>query len=231
MEEGSEMASVFVISDCHGNIDGLNRALRKKKIIDKHGNRQLARKHKVISIGDLANCVGDSIDGDIECIKLVGSVIDYYLLGNHEIPYFDPSNKFWGFTWDPVIQHKLSFLNSEGFIFPSVLAGKTLISHAGYSKTMMSVKMDSLEVHNTLLDHWNNGDYSYSAFSNIGRARGGMHHSGGILWCDFDSEFQPTKFPQIVGHTPRGVRMKGNSICIDVGAKDQKSEPFILEVS
>lgn len=225
------MSSIFVISDCHGNYDGLLRALERKKIIDKHGNRQLARKHKVISIGDLANCVGDSVAGDIACIDLVGEVIDIYLMGNHEIPYLDPANKFWGFVWDNVIHHKLQFLNNEGFIGPAVLAGQTLISHAGFSKNMMSVKMSALETFEILDEHWNNKNYSYSGFSNIGRARGGMAHSGGILWCDFDSEFVPTKFPQIVGHTPKHVRMKGNALCIDVGAKDQETEPFILEVS
>jgi len=225
------VSSIFVISDCHGNIDGLNRALRAKKIIDKKGNRQLARKHKVISIGDLANCVGDSIGGDIACIDLVGEVIDIYLMGNHEIPYLDPANKFWGFVFDPVISHKINFLNNEGFIGPAVLAGQTLISHAGFSKNMMSVKMSALETFNILEEHWNNKNYSYSGFSNIGRARGGMSHSGGILWCDFENEFIPTDFPQIVGHTPKYVRMKGNSLCIDVGAKDQETEPFILEVS
>ena len=224
------MSSIFVISDCHGNIDGLTRALRAKKIIDKKGNRQLARKHKVISIGDLANCVGDSVGGDIACLDLVGEVIDIYLMGNHEIPYFDPANKFWGFVWDNVIHHKLQFLNNEGFIGPTVLVGNTLISHAGFSKGMMSVKMTALETFNILEEHWNNKNYSYSGFSNIGRARGGDSHSGGILWCDFDEEFTPTKFPQIVGHTPRGVRMKGNALCIDVGAKNQGTEPFILEV-
>ena len=225
------MDSVFVISDCHGNYDGLLRALRAKKIIDKKGNRQLARKHKVISIGDLANCVGDSIAGDTACIDLVGDVIDIYLMGNHEIPYLDPANKFWGFVFDPVISHKINFLNSEGFILPSVLAGRTLISHAGFSKNMMSVKMSALEVHQTLINHWGEKNYSYSGFSSIGRARGGMSHSGGIFWCDFDQEFAPTKFPQIVGHTPKYVRMKGNALCIDVGAKDQTTEPFILEVT
>lgn len=225
------MASIFVISDCHGNIDGLNRALLRKGIIDKNGNRQLARKHKVISIGDLANCVGDSIEGDKACLDLVGEVIDIYLIGNHEIPYFDPANKFWGFVWDNEIDEKIKSLNFEGFIGSCVLAGNTLISHAGFSKSMMSVKMDSREVFNLCEDHWNDYNYSYSAFSNIGRARGGMSHSGGILWCDFENEFVPTKFPQIVGHTPKYVRMKGNSLCIDVGAKDQETEPFILEVS
>jgi len=225
------VSKVFVVSDCHGNYDGLMRALQKKKIVDKKGNRQLNRRHKVISVGDLANCVGDSIEGDKECLSLVGDVIDMYLIGNHEIPYFDPANKFWGFVWDDTINTTMQFLKDEGFIYPCTLAGNTLISHAGFSKSMMSYKMSAIETHENLMDHWRANDFGFSAFSSIGRARGGMNYCGGILWCDFDDEFVPTKFPQIVGHTPRGVRMKGNALCIDVGAKDpKKDDPFILEV-
>lgn len=225
------MASIFVISDCHGNYDGLIRALQRKKIIDKHGNRQLSRKHKLISIGDLANCVGDSIEGDKACLNMVGPIIDIFLIGNHEIPYFDPANKFWGFVWDKEINDSIQTMARSDLIGSAVLAGNTLISHAGFSKSMMSVKMDAKEVFEILDDHWNNKNYSYSGFSNIGRARGGNSHSGGILWCDFENEFAPTHFPQIVGHTPKYVRMKANALCIDVGAKDQETEPFILEVS
>jgi len=228
--------SVFVISDVHGNYEGLTKALRKKGIIDKHGNRQLARKHKVISIGDLANCVGDSINGDRECLSLVGPVIDYLIIGNHEIPYIDPANKFWGFVWDNVIQHQISSMLNDGRLIPAYYkTGKlneqgSLISHAGISKRILSVNMSMPEVYSTIWHEWEEKNYNHSWFSSIGRARGGRHGCGGMLWCDFEDEFTPTDFPQIVGHTPRGVRVKGNSICIDVGAKNPDTKPFILEV-
>lgn len=225
------MSKVFIISDCHGNIDGLMRALQNKGIVSANGQRQLARRHKVISIGDLANCVGDSVGGDRECLNLVGEVIDFMLVGNHEIPYLDPANKFWGFVWDQEIHHKILSLMNEGKILSCALAGNILITHAGLSKSNMSVNMDAKESFDNITEHWNARNFSVGAFTSIGRARGGYNHCGGILWCDFDKEFVPTDFPQIVGHTPRCVRMKGNAICIDVGAKDQETEPFILEVS
>jgi calcineurin-like phosphoesterase family protein len=96
---------IYVISDTHGNYDGLIKALRKHKIIDKHGNRQLARKHKLISIGDLANCVEKSKQGDIDCLSMVGETIDYMIMGNHEMGYLDSSNTFGGFHWHPEIAH------------------------------------------------------------------------------------------------------------------------------
>jgi Calcineurin-like phosphoesterase len=222
---------VFLISDCHGNIDGLTRALEKKKIIDKHGNRQLDRRHQVISIGDLANCVSDSLQGDFDCLSLVGEIIDTMLIGNHEIPYLDSENTFSGFRHFPELQHKINSLLNEDLIGAGVLFDKTLITHAGLSRGILSIDMDANECFNQIESHWNDRNFNHSWFSSVGRSRGGNSNSGGILWCDFEDEFVPTNFPQICGHTPRGVRMKGNALCIDVGAKDQNTEPFILELA
>ena len=220
----------YIISDCHGNIDGLIRALEKKNLF-KNGHRQLSHKHKIIQIGDLANCVDDSIGGDLECLNLVGEVIDTMLIGNHEIPYLDPANTFWGFEWDATIHHKIQTLLSEDLIGASVLVGNTLISHAGISAHFTTEKLTAEQLHNKTEDHWRTKNYGFSLFSSIGHTRGGKQRTGGILWCDFDNEFMPTKFPQIVGHTPKYVRMKDNALCIDVGAKDQETEPFILELA
>lgn len=223
--------SIYVISDCHGNIEGLIRALRAKKIVDKNGNRQLARKNKVFSIGDLANCVDDSKDGDKACLDLVGNVIDGMVLGNHEMPYFDFDSPFHGFVPYESVAKRLNNLMAAGYIYGSILKNRTLITHAGLSKSMMSYNMTVQEAHDNISYHFEARNWNHSFFSAVGYARGGRSPVGGTLWCDFDREFIPTKFPQIVGHTPKYVRMKGNSLCIDVGAKDKETEPFILEVS
>jgi hypothetical protein len=222
---------IYVISDTHGNYDGLMKALKKHKIIDKHGNRQLARKHKVISIGDLANCVEKNKMGDINCLSMVGEVIDYMIMGNHEMGYLDSSNTFGGFHWHPEIQHLISTMTEDGRIIPAYMHG-ALISHAGLSKRIMSVDMSMKEVSSIIWREWADRNYNHSWFSSIGRCRGGLHGCGGILWCDFHEEFFPTSFPQIVGHSSRGrnVKMIGNALCIDVGAKDLDTKPFILEV-
>src|SRR3990167_1209976 len=127
------MMKIYIISDCHGNIDGLFRALEKKKLVDSSGNRIVGTDHFIVSIGDLANCVDDSVSGDIECLNLVGNVIDSMICGNHEIPYLDPANKFVGFVWDKEINDKLHSLLNEDFIGAAFLVGNTLISHAGIS--------------------------------------------------------------------------------------------------
>lgn len=233
MQEGSaeDQMSLYIISDCHGNYDGLMRALRDKKIVDKNGNRQLARKNKIFSIGDLANCVADSKAGDKACLDLVGPVIDGMVLGNHEVPYFDPANMFNGFWAYESVAKRLNNLMDNGLIHGSILKDRTLITHAGVSKSLLSYNMTVIEVHGNISEHFEARNWNASWFASIGYARGGRNHCGGTLWCDFEREFRNTKFPQIVGHTPKYVRMKGNAICIDVGAKDQETEPFILEVS
>jgi len=67
-------------------------------------------------------------------------------------------------------------------------------------------------------------------FYGVGHARGGNLKAGGIVWCDFDHEFQPIDdLRQIVGHTNQWETGKAtqyhrdgainivdaNNICID----------------
>jgi hypothetical protein len=120
---------------------------------------------------------------------------------------------------------------SEGFIHGAFLKRDTLITHAGLSKSMMAYSMTAKEAYDSIEYHFAARNWNHGYFAAVGYSRGGRNPYGGTLWCDFEREFVPTDFPQIVGHTPKYVRMKGNALCIDVGAKDQTTEPFILEVS
>lgn len=225
------MKKAYIISDCHGNIEGLMEALQKKKLVDSSGNRLVGKDNLIFSIGDLANCVKDSFSGDMDCLNLVGNVIDGMILGNHELPYLDSTNSFGGFWEKPEVSKRINLLLDSRLIQPAYLiAGKTLVSHAGISAHFTLGKGISVQkVYKRIEEHWNARNWNFSWFSSVGKARGGRNEAGGIFWCDFDNEFIPTDFPQIVGHTPRGVRMKGNALCIDVGAKSGK-KPFILEV-
>ena len=220
---------IDVVSDCHGNIDGLLRALAAKKITDTSGNRLVGSDHFVVSIGDLGNCVRGSENGDISCFSLVGDVFDMMLMGNHEFPYFHDRVCFSGFSWDSHINRILQNLFDADLIGVAMLAGNTLISHAGISSHFVGNRSSS-SVFATIEEHWKARNFNHSWFTSIGFARGGKSPAGGILWCDFDDEFITTDFPQVVGHTPRGVRMKNNSLCIDVGAKNYETEPFILSI-
>lgn len=221
------MTKVFVISDIHGNYDPLMKALERAGIVDKNGNRQLDRRHKVYSIGDLINGVRDSFESDMECLNLVGPVIDGLIVGNHEIPYFDPANTFSGFRHYPFIQDKLWELLENDDIGPCLVHDKTLITHAGVHKTWGFTSVENAA--NKLENEWKLRNFSHFLFSAIGHARNGRDIFGGVLWCDFDDELQST-FPQIVGHTPGNLRTKPNALCIDIGAK-KKGKPVVIELN
>lgn len=227
------MGKTYLVSDVHGNYDGLIRALRRHRLIDRHGHRQLARRHTIASIGDLGNCVEKSHDGDLACFDLVGKIIDTVCVGNHEWPYIDahnPRSTFRGFHAHTRVGEKIRELYESGFLVPCLMVGETLVSHAGLSH-QIARGMPVEDEHANILEHWLARDWNFSYFSATGHVRGGKNRCGGIFWCDFDKEFVPVSFPQIVGHTPGEVRVKGNSLCIDVGAADHGTEPFVLEVS
>jgi len=224
------MSKTFVISDVHGNYETLLQALQNARIVDANGNRQADRRHKVYSIGDLANCVYDSYDGDLNCLSLVGPIIDGLIIGNHEIPYFDPGNTFAGFYHHADISDRLWELKDAGMIIPCLNVGETLVSHAGYDSRMEVTRGNAREIAAMLGYHWNANNFGYSAFRRIGIERGGPDRIGGIIWQDFKR--LESNFPQIVGHTPgKTIRYKPNAICIDTGAKDGVKLPTIIEVS
>lgn len=220
---------MYLIGDCHGNAEGLNRALMQARLIDNHGHRTTTE--AIYSIGDLINAVKDSVEGDKACLQMVkDGFIDGIIIGNHEIPYFDKSNTFSGFHHDVVINDTLHELMDTDKIHPAVLVDKTLVSHAGLS-AHLSLYLPVEDVFERLDHAWEERNWNHSWFSSIGHTRGGLSPVGGLLWCDFDDEFVPTEFPQIVGHTPSGLCMKGNNaLCIDVGAKDQNTQPLILRL-
>jgi Calcineurin-like phosphoesterase len=225
--------STYIVGDVHGNTEGLIRALHRHNLTDSDGNRTVSRDSaKIIQIGDMANCVGTSVEDDLHCLTMVmKGTIDYMLLGNHEVGYFDPANSFAGFQFDAKISRVLHEMRDRKILLPAWKYENVLVSHAGIAEGLLPPYQDSLpdvfEKSNSL---WDEARYNHEWFSAVGTARYGHHSKGGILWCDFDEEFEPTMFPQIVGHTIGRVRMKDNALCIDVGSKEPDSEPFILEL-
>jgi len=221
---------MYLLGDVHGNIEGLNKALCRAGLIDNHGLR--TTQEPIWSIGDLANCVRDSVEGDLRCLSLLDrELIDGIVIGNHELPYLDPMNTFSGFHFDPEVSAVITRLWQEGKIVPALVHGEQLITHAGLSANLCISEIDSADLAFDLLTQaWECGNFSHSWFSAVGRARGGSSACGGVVWCDFEKELQPTAFPQICGHTPRGLRMKGNALCIDAGCKDGETEPLVLRL-
>jgi hypothetical protein len=217
---------MYVVSDVHGDYTGLTIALESAGlIIDKPGRGLVKKRGEfVLQIGDLANCVYDSIESDLKCLDKVGSDnwIDAMLIGNHEIPYFDPGSPFAGFHFNARVNEKLWELYDNGLLLASMVSNlgrdkPALISHAGISQKQLNLGTGTTaqEVYSKLEQEWFGKNFSHYLFRDCGRARYGPNEIGGVLWCDFDKEFEPTDFPQIVGHTSGVLRSKGNALCID----------------
>jgi hypothetical protein len=227
--------ATYIVSDVHGNIEGLTRALRNEGLIDSSGKRTM-KAEVLLQIGDMANCVASSVEGDIACLDMVSEVFDFMLLGNHEVPYFDPQNMFSGFKGNEMVGEQLHALKDAGKLriaYMHSVGGDSepiLVTHAGITAELLPRPMSCEEIFKKLDSEWSKANYNHEWFSAVGQSRGGAHRTGGILWCDFDREFLTTTFPQIVGHTIGGVRMDGNALCIDVGSKNPEVTPFVLKV-
>lgn len=209
---------MYIVSDIHGRIEELEEALTTNGII-KNGKRHTTE--PVWQIGDLINAVQSSVDLDLECLAIVPEWIDNVIVGNHEMPYFDPANTFAGFYRHSEIGYVMDQMMDAGLFHPYMDWCGTLVTHAGITQSQLNFGTGTTveEVQAKLEKEWEAKNYPHALFSDVGRIRYGPNEYGGILWCDFDEEFIPCDFPQIVGHTPGHLRMKGNSLCIDTGAK------------
>jgi len=225
------MRDTYIVSDIHGDYEALVKVLLDADLlVDKPGRGLVKRRDAfVCQIGDLANCVYNSVQDDLKCLNLVASgLIDMMLVGNHEIPYFDPNNTFSGFHHSYVVSQTLWELYVKEKIQPCLLIGDTLVTHAGITRSQLG-ETTAKSVADKLEELWRGKHFSHHWFSDCGRARWGNAETGGVLWCDFDDEFEPTDFPQIVGHTPQGLHIKGNALCIDSAVKNGGT-PTILKV-
>lgn len=225
------MTDTFVLPDAHGNAHVLRSLLEREGIIEQDWNldRSLAvatrvktrGEVEVVQIGDLANCVRESVREDCDALDLVTSgLIDVMLVGNHEHPYFG-GPRFGGYYPDVRVSDRLRRLNQRGGLKAAHAVGDVLISHAGLTSYWLrefgAWEMTAEEIAEYTNRTWQS-DSQAMIFSAIGRRRWGGEREGGILWSDWD-ETKPRHLRQIVGHTVgREVRRKAGATCIDLGA-------------
>ena len=164
------------------------------------------------------------------------------MFGNHDVHYLFDAPTTWcsGFEmWkykaiDDVLSKDRGTIQEK--FYWSIVVDDILLTHAGLDNRLLSPVCDTNERIFTYLDqgdveariklktndlHW---------FYQVGRSRGGRARTGGIVWCDFDHEFQPIEdLRQIVGHTNQWETGKAaqyhregftniieaNNICID----------------
>jgi hypothetical protein len=153
------------------------------------------------------------------------------LYGNHDVPYFK-SKAFscpgWTVEKDRIINYVMKESDWHKLKWHTWVDG-FLISHAGVHPSYVprDLSLDSLQQWFAEQDegawqaacdpvmhhHW---------YWDRGPARSGFYPVGGLLWLDWNHEFVPTYFNQIVGHTPDSTtpirRMEGYSsvnYCVD----------------
>ncbi len=202
----------LIIPDIHGKVDLL------EEILKEHGPSS----NRIIQLGDLANCVASSRDGDIECLKIFAELQNErgssprsveVLIGNHEAPYFgDSQPKFSGFWNLPEVREAIRKIEWK----VATTVGNTLVTHAGLHPVWETQTAEEL-------NHLWRFDPSNGIFRNIPISRGGRTEYGGIFWHDYND---PTaqNFPQIFGHTKGpSIRTNGNATCIDC------EQAFIIE--
>ena len=205
--------------------------------------------------GDINICLGDWFDSFtlddtndyISTAKYLKDVFlpnpkNYTLFGNHDLHYLFNSPTSWcsGYEqWkydaiDTVIGKVRGDIQDK--FHWSVVVDDILLTHAGLDRRLLPPICATNEVIFKYLDENNNDARTKLKinephwFYGAGYSRGGRNKCGGIVWCDFNEEFQPIDdLRQIVGHTNQwethratqhiteGVMniMDANNICID----------------
>jgi hypothetical protein len=185
---------------------------------------------RIVFLGDYFDQFYDTpLDAEEMAKWLVKSLADprrTHLIGNHDASYFWPADSTYcsGFTWEKatVIREILGEKAKNKFVFHTWIDG-WLLTHAGLSADWVTVPTDLLpkwieqeekaarQAFDQGKDHW---------FVETGFNRGGLHPSGGILWCDHDELRAICGVRQIYGHTPRSQpRWKGSDqLCLDTAA-------------
>lgn len=228
----------FVVPDAHGNWRLVRGLLEQEEIIDIDGKRIVEAEVFVVQLGDLANCVAESINHDLKALELVGPVIDLMLVGNHEHPYFG-GPPFRGFWPDEQVKRAILRLHDYELIRAAHEVDGILLTHAGVAADIVLEDADAARWSEMLNEAWR-ADPRHHLFSLIGHRRGGMTRCGGVLWSDW-REPHSLAIPQVFGHTVgntfrahyaqdgrvgfwlappyEGASMsKASALCLDIGA-------------
>ena len=137
-------------------------------------------------------------------------------IGNHDVHYLwaDPTLRCSGYEErkDTVITETLggNFDQVRNSLHWYLWVDDWLVSHAGINAALLPPRieltkpgitawLDQAVLQNNLA--LNNGGSGW--FTQAGRSRGGRFKHGGLVWQDFDLDFEPIDgLKQIVGHTP-----------------------------
>lgn len=161
--------------------------------------------HQYVFLGDLVDSFYSSLEQGVEVVETVLGLCEQghtLIMGNHEASYFHPPLQASGWNGPMNLylrtQEPRMFQHMKSAVwFPQ---WRLLISHAGLTHQIWKMWGVTLKNLSEKLEQWFQD--LHSPYYWIGRYRGGQEQIGGLLWCDFFTEFQavPT-LNQIVGHT------------------------------
>jgi len=210
----------LIVPDIHNKIDKVDKIIQHVDV------------ERIIFLGDYFDDFGDTpLDAERTAYWLKDSLSKpnrVHLVGNHDLAVMIDNPVTWcsGYTKQKskAINRILNSYHWRQLKYYHKMDG-WLLSHAGISAKFVKYFQDNLNKNNIIkfLDHQikigleriKKKESSY--FFGAGYCRGGQFPCGGILWCDFNQEFEPIKgVKQIFGHTIIDKpRKKGNSWCLD----------------
>lgn len=226
----------FVIGDVHGHADRLLSLLLKANIVvPAHATGYNERRAviaqtrepvEVVQLGDLGHYGEGTQADDRRCWEIAESYGFRVLWGNHDMACWDePRHGFRGFAL-PDVGTKLA-MNRMLPHFAIARHGY-LLTHAGLSAHWGADIKPGAEVWRLANEIDSAGEGNAGIIHAVGRERGGIHESGGVLWRD-DREPLCLAVPQVYGHSRGDVRrqptLRGpDSWCIDVAGKEEPGD-------
>jgi len=207
----------LVIPDIHQDIAPIRTVLEKETY------------HEVVFLGDYFDCKGDDRAGFTEtclflqelCFTHPNRDLFRFLVGNHDLSYLStPKNSMFSRVKDPLypctgwtrskaakfqkvfpdplaLPLRLAYL-SQGFLFSHAGLHPTLLPQGLTPKTLVEKVLPKV------WQNFMNPNYPHNnIFSAVGDCRGGPDKVGGLVWCDWNHEFEPSPKTgkQVFGHT------------------------------
>ena len=197
---------ILILSDPHQEIEKMMRIIKAEAA------------DEVVCLGDWFDSFFNTSKYHIEqtCAQLARFVCTpncHTLWGNHDLHYFYPSQftMCTGYTkhneieicnYLGVSKHTIAdkfkwYIKVDDFLCTHAgIATHNLNQYLATTSVDKQIEFEAVDANiklKTEQSHW---------FYRAGKARGGKQQRGGIVWLDFDNEFEPIQgLKQIVGHT------------------------------
>jgi hypothetical protein len=236
----------YCFGDVHGELVGLQRNLRKAKLIDRKGNWATKKLTTVIQMGDVIDRGPKSVESYYYLEKLqdqanettCGKVIR--LIGNHELMFLQDNFGLADFTGSLALAKKIKEDVINYRVQAAYFDGTYIYIHGGLRSEIKEhliheieqlrpatpvTPQDIVNHINTLLVHAVQTDNFTHPIFCASLARQGDQKIGGVFWTDFselENSLHAKDQPQIVAHLPPqsnqpAIRSADPIWCVDAG--------------